>query len=145
MEVKLPLNTYTSRSTKNFQLVELKIGFGDGKETTRPVLVDKEFNIPYQFPNLRSLEKNLKQRNSKFAFTFNRHNNKIKTSGLIGVDLIERMKNLKIIDCIRGKAWLTATGVAPFGDCNNFFIQHTKIHRQKTTSKYSAKLLYSAL
>ena len=94
-EVRLPLNTYTCRSTKNFQFVELKIGFGDEKETTRLVLVDKEFNIPYQFPHLRSIEKNLKQRNSKFAFTFSRHNNKIKISGLIGVDLIERMDTFK--------------------------------------------------
>ena len=62
-EVRLPLNTYTSRSTKNFRLVELKIGFGDEKETTRPVLVDKEFNILYRFPHLRSIEKNLKQCN----------------------------------------------------------------------------------
>ena len=84
--------------------MELKIGFGDGKETTRSVLVDKEFNSPYQFPHLRSIEKNLKQGNSKFAFTFCRHNNKIRISGLIDVDLIERMDNLKIIDCIRSKA-----------------------------------------
>ena len=107
-EVRLPLNTYTSRSTQNFQFVELKISFSDGKETTRPVLVDKEFNIPYQFQHLRSIEKNLKQRNSKIAFTFTRHKNKIKISGLIGVDLIERMDNLRIIDCMRVK-----TGVAP--------------------------------
>ena len=91
-EVKLPLNPYTSRSTKNFQLVGLKIGFGDGKETTRPVLVDKDFNISYQFPHLRSIEKNLKQHNSKFAFSFSRHNNKIIISGLIGIDSIE-LKN----------------------------------------------------
>ena len=98
--------------------MELKISYGDGKETTRPVLFDKEFNIPYQFPHLRSIEKNLKQRNSKFAFTFSIHNNKIKISGFIDVDLIERMDNLKIIDCMRGKAWLTPTGFAPFGNCN---------------------------
>ena len=88
-EVRLPLNTYTSRSTKNFQLVELKIGFGDGKKTTHPILGNKEFNIPYQFPYLRCIGKNLKQCNSKFAFTFSRYINKIKISGLIGVDLIE--------------------------------------------------------
>ena len=80
--------------------MELKIGFGDGKEKTCPILVDKEFNIPYQFPHLRSNEKNLKQRNWKFAFTFSRHNNKIKISGLIDVDLIKRMDNLKIMDCV---------------------------------------------
>ena len=40
-EVRLPLNTYRSCSTKNFQLVELKIGFGVKKKTTHPVLVDK--------------------------------------------------------------------------------------------------------
>ena len=71
-EVRLPLNTDNSRSTKDSQLAELKIGFGDGKETTHCILVDKEFNIPYQLPHLRSIEKNLKQHNSKFAFTFSR-------------------------------------------------------------------------
>ena len=96
-EVRLPLNIYTSHSTKNFQLVESKIGFGDGKEATRPILIDKEFKIPYRFPHLRSIEKNLKQRNSKFAFTFCRHYNKIKISSFIGVDLIERMDNLKLL------------------------------------------------
>ena len=111
--------------------MELKIGFGDGKEITCPVLVDKEFNIPYQFPHLRSIKKKLKQCNSKFAFTFSRHNNKRKISGLIGVDLIERMNNLKIIDCMRSKAWLTPTGVALFGNCNNFF------NKQKSTAKRS--------
>ena len=125
-EVRLPLNTYTSRSTKNFQLVKLEIGFGDGKETTRPVLVDKEFNIPYQFPRLRSFEKNLKERNSKFASTFRWHNNKMKISGLICADLIERMNNLKIIDCMMGKAWLTPTWVALFVNCNNFLFNKQK-------------------
>ena len=62
-ELRLALNTYTSRSTKNFQLVELKIGFGDGKERTCPILVDKEFNIPDQFSHLRSIKKSLKQGN----------------------------------------------------------------------------------
>ena len=94
-EIRLSLNTYTSYSSKNFQFVELKIDFGDGKERAHSVLVDKKFNIPDQFPHLRSIEKNLKQRNSNFAFTFSRHNNKIKISGLIGVDLIERMDNFK--------------------------------------------------
>ena len=66
-EVRLPLNTYTSCFTKKFKLVELKIDFGDGKETTHLVLVDKEFDIPDQFSHLRCIEKNLNQRNSKFA------------------------------------------------------------------------------
>ena len=95
--VILPLNTYTSRSTKNFQLEELKIGFGYGKETICLVLVDKEVNIPNQYPHLSSIEKNLKQRNLKFAFTFSGHNNKIKISGLFDVDLIERMNNLELL------------------------------------------------
>ena len=91
-----------------------------------PVLVDKEFNIPYQFPHLRSIEKNLKQCNSKFAFTFSRHNNKRKISVLIGVELIQQMDNLKIINCMRGKAWLTPKRVAPFGNCNNFLFNQQK-------------------
>ena len=110
--------------------MELKIDFGDGKETVRPVLVDKEFYIPYQFPHLRSIEKYLKQRNSKFAITFNSHNNKIKISGLFGVGLIKRIDDFKIIDCMTGKARLTATGVTPFGSCNNFFIQQKSIDKK---------------
>ena len=106
--------------------MELKIGFNDGKETINPVLVDREFNIPNQFPHLGSIKKNQKQRNSKFAFTFSRHNNKIKISGVIGVDLIERMDNLKISDCMRSKAWLTPAGVTPFGNYNNFLFNKQK-------------------
>ena len=45
-EERLPLNTYTSRSTKNFQLVELKIGFNDGKETIHLVLVYNNSTFP---------------------------------------------------------------------------------------------------
>ena len=45
---------------------------------------------------------------------------------MIGVYLIERMDSLKIIDCMRGKAWLTPTGITPFGNCNNFFFNNQK-------------------
>ena len=45
---------------------------------------------------------------------------------MIGVDFIEHMDSLKIIDCLRGKAWPTQTKVAPFGNCNKFLFYNQK-------------------
>ena len=45
---------------------------------------------------------------------------------MIGVNLIERMDNLKIIDCMRGKAWVIPTGVALFRNCNIFLFNEQK-------------------
>ena len=47
-------------------------------------------------------------------------------SGLIDVDLIERLDNFKIINCMRCEARLTPTGVAPFGNCNDFLFNKQK-------------------
>ena len=112
--------------------MELNIGFGDGKETTRPVLVDKEFNIPDQFPHLRSIEKNLEQHNSKLAFSFSRHNNKIKNIRFDWCRLNWTHGQLKNYWLYKGqsmalyKGQSMATGVAPFGNCNKFLFNKQK-------------------
>ena len=36
------------------------------------------------------------------------------------------MNNLKIIDCMRGKAWFTPTRVSPFGNCSNSLFNKQK-------------------
>ena len=71
-EVRLPLNTNMNSSIKKFLLVELKISLGREREVTRPILIDKEFEIPYEFPRLRIIEKELRKHKQHLALSQNR-------------------------------------------------------------------------
>ena len=55
------------------------------------------------------------------------------------------MDNLKIIDCMRDKAWLTTTGVAPFGNCNYFLFNKQKsiVKRQPPNTQLNYYTVFS--
>ena len=46
---------------------------------------------------------------------------------------------------MRGEAWLTPTGVAPFGDCNNFFYSTNKNPSPKKTPLNTLLNYYTVL
>ena len=40
--------------------------------------------------------------------------------GLTGVDIIQFMKNIKIVNCMKGFAWIFPSVIAPFGNSQHF-------------------------
>ena len=45
---------------------------------------------------------------------------KISVSGLLGYDILQFIKELKVVDCINGSALELTSGVMPYGNIDNF-------------------------
>ena len=106
--------------TKKLNLVVVGIEVNNGNSLPLPVLIDDEFDINLRFDNFKSIKNNLLNLNYKLAFLHEK--NDIRVHGLLGIDVIQFMKNIKMVDCMKGSAWEFPTGISPVRQLPTFFI-----------------------
>ena len=80
-----------------------------------PILVDADFDIDFKFDDYKNVLCNMRDLNYNLTFA-NINEEVIHVHGLIGVDVIHFMKNVKIINCMNGPAWMFFGGIARFGN-----------------------------
>ena len=85
-----------------------------------PLLVDDQFDIDLNIQGLVQSICNLRQSNVKLNADFNTVTDKVHVHGLIGVDLIQFIKELKIVNCMNGSAFQVDDGIIPFGNTYHF-------------------------
>ena len=69
-----------------------------------PLLIDDEFNVSFKINGLSRALSNLKNKGYRLAANFEANGDHVEVHGLIGVDIIQYLKTLKMINCINGSA-----------------------------------------
>ena len=117
------VNTFLGRKVKELKQIVLDTTLTPG--TTRPlaVLIDNEFDISFNFKDLAIALSNFKQLNYKLATEFE-GTDEVKVQGLIGIDLIQFIKDAKVVDCMYGVAWQLPQGIMPYGNTQHFLYHH---------------------
>ena len=81
-----------------------------------PILVDEDFNLEFNVSDFPNVISNIKNLGFKFAADLDEESSLVKVDGLIGVDLIQYMDSMEIIECMYGSAWQIPQGIIPFGN-----------------------------
>ena len=76
--------------------------------------------MKFRFDNFKSVKNKLINLNYKPAFLH--EENDVRFHGLLGVNVIQFMKNNKMANCMKRSAWTFPTGISPFGNCQHFFV-----------------------
>ena len=94
----------------------------------------------FKFDNFKSVKNNLIDLNYKLAFLHEQSN--VCVHGLLEVDVIEFMKNIKMADCMKGYAGEFPTGISLFGNCRHLLyknqITSTKVQGKPSQHNYHA-------
>ena len=94
------------------------IAVDKGSSLAQPFLINDEFDMNFRFDNFKSVRNNLINLNYKLAFLHEQ--NDVRVHDLLWVDVIQFLKNIKIVDCMKGSAWEFLTGISSFGNCQHF-------------------------
>ena len=100
----------------------MKVGLGGKNYNHKSILLDDEFDIQFKFDHLSAIASNLIKLNHKMAFC-KEEGNQVKTQRIFGVDILQYVKKARIIKCMNGSAWLTSSGISPFGHVKNFLYE----------------------
>ena len=130
--IEYDVKTFLGSKTKKLNQVVVGIELNKGNSLPLPVLVDDEFDMNLRFNNFKSVKNNLLNLNYKLAFLHEKKD--IRLYSLLGIDVIQFTKNIKIVDCMKSSAWEFPTGISPLGNCQHFLYEN-----QSTPKKVLSK------
>ena len=114
------VSTFLGAKKKELKQMVLDIDYSPGKTVPLPILVDEDFNLEFNVSDFPNVISNIKNLGFKFAADLHEESSLVKVDGLIGVDLIQYMDSMEIIECMYGSAWQIPQGIIPFGNAQNF-------------------------
>ena len=114
-DVEYNVKTFLGSGTKTLQEAMVTVYLPSGRYLLRPILIDSQFNVDLKVRGLNEAIQNIKDKNYKLATEFSEP-----ILGLIGADVIQFIKELKVVQCMSGSAFSVTTGIVPFGDTTHF-------------------------
>ena len=113
--VDYQVKTFLGSGVKSLEETSINVFMPSGRYLVRSILVDNEFNVDLNVRGLKTAIDNIKKLNKVLASNYDEP-----VQGLIGADILQFIKELKIVPCMHGSAFSVATGIIPFGDTNHF-------------------------
>jgi len=126
-KTKLLINTFIDSNSMEFTEVAATVEL-DGKNFVIPFLVNDEFDLNLTISGLKEAHHNISKSHmlqEKFL------SDNVVLDGLIGVDVLQCIKQLELVPCLGGSAFRMASGIVPFGNVDSF------LNRQQLQGKYS--------
>ena len=116
--IEIEVKTFLGSSKKRLREVNLDVYTGPFKHYAMLMLVDDQFDIHLKIKGLGQAVSNLKAKGHKLVAE---HETKdlVTVHGLIGVDVIQYLKKMEMVNCMNGSTWKIPEGIIPFGNVNN--------------------------
>ena len=108
------MRTFIGSGVKKLEETSVKVFLPSGHHHVIPVLVDDEFDITLNVINFEAACNNFKSNKIKLAANFEDNSNKIYLQGLIGSDILQFIRELRVVDCMNGPAYQLASGLVTF-------------------------------
>ena len=108
------------------------IGVDKGSSLAIHVLIDDEGDMNFRFDNFKSFKNNLINLKHKLNISAQ---TKRRSCSWSKDHVVQFMKNIKMVDCVKGSAWEFPAGISPFGNCQHFLYKN-----QITPTKVQGKL-----
>ena len=120
--VEYEVKTFLGSAKKTLKQLNLDVFYGRHKYHSRLMLVDDDFDISFNVKGLRHAISNLVSTGCNLAAVYNEDSDYIQVHGLLGVDVIQHLKPMRMIDVLNGSAWELPCGIIPFGNIQNFLL-----------------------
>ena len=115
------ITTFLDAGNKLFQCAPLCVRPSNNKVFILPFLVHDDCDLNYVVEGLGEAHANI----SQVATVNNRtESDLVQLEGLLGVDFLQYMDDLKLVSCLGGVAFNSAGGLIPFGNVDNFLNDH---------------------
>ena len=118
-DVEFEVKTFLGSKRKNLKEVNLDVFVEPQRHYGLLMLVDDQFDISFNVPGLSLALENLKTLGHELAADFN-NKDLVSVHGLIGVDVVQHLKQVQMIKCMNGSVIGTSSGIAPIGDIRKF-------------------------
>ena len=130
------VKTFLGSGRKSLKEVTLEVHLPSKRYNNLPVLVDDQFDIDLNVQGLGKSVQNFKRNQLELSANYNLDSDKVHVHGLIGVDIIQFIKELRIINCMHGSAFQVASGIIPFGNTAHF-LYPDQLGQSRVESNYS--------
>ena len=118
--VEYEVKTFLGSAKKTLKQLNLDVFYGRHKYHSRLMLVDDDFDISFNVKGLRNAISNIESKGCNLAALYSKDSDDIQVHGLLGVDVIQHLKPMRMIDVLNGSAWELPCGIIPFGNIQNF-------------------------
>ena len=118
--IEYDVKTFLGSGRKSLKELTLEVHLPSNRYNNLPVLVDDQFDIDLNVQGLGKCIQNFKKNQLELSANYNLNSDKVHVHGLIGVDIIQFIKELRIINCMHGSAFQVASGIIPFGNTAHF-------------------------
>ena len=120
--VDLQINTFLAQGKRSVRELMFGISVNKSSEINLPLLIDDKFKLSFSVNNLKLALNNIVDGGYPLAdkSILMCTNDYLHLDGLIGVDLIQFLPELKLERCLNGACFTVADGIIPFGNIDNF-------------------------
>lgn len=137
---KLTITSFMHTGASEFSEINSSVDLGDGIRRTLPFLVTHDFNLNMTVNGLKQVHQNI----SKYhRLSEHCKYDSVKLDGLLGVDSLQFMP-CEIVNCLGGVAYKLNSGLAPFGNVDNFLTSkqlECKYNNKCKVSNYEKRLI----
>ena len=118
--VEYEVCTFLGVGSKEFKETSLTVHLPSGRHLVLPILVDHGFDIKLNVQHLNLAIQNFKQNNIKLAANFDNVKGVLPVKGLVGSDIVQFLKEMRVVGCMNGSALQLASGLLPQGNIDSF-------------------------
>jgi len=103
------INTFLQSGVRQFSEISLLIDLGEaGGRVQLPILVSDEFKLTFALKGLGLVSENISQIAPLADSSFTNNSDRVELEGLIGIDVLQYLKDLSVVPCLRGSAFSLA-------------------------------------
>jgi len=126
-KTSITVNTFIDSDAKYFYETSVSVNLDDRKFVL-PFLINDSFDLKINIDGLAQAHSNVSQ---KYLLQDRLVSDDVVMEGLLGVDTLQCLGQLDLVDCLGGSAFKLPSGIVPFGNIDGF------LTREQLCSKYS--------
>ena len=136
-KTNLIINTFIDAASKQFSETSLSVTLHANKTFLLPFLINDDINLSYTIHGLKQAHGNIASKYNYHELEVN--SDEVVLEGLLGVDALQCLGELKIVPCLGGSAFKVINKFVPFGNVDNFLTS------SQLASKYLANTVNNSV
>ncbi|XP_047735922.1 uncharacterized protein LOC125177710 [Hyalella azteca] len=140
------INTFLQSGVRQFSEISLLFDLEEaGGRVQLPILVSDEFRLTFAMRGLGLVTENISRIAPLADSSFTNCSDTVELEGLIGIDVLQFLKDFHVVLCLRGSVFSLAGKLIPFGDVENFLTSSQITSLSKVSSAVSDHSVSSSL
>jgi len=132
-KMDMMVNTFIDSNSRQFFETSVAVKLKDRPNPVIiPFLINNEFDLSFTIEGLKEAHENISR---SYLLQEKYNSDYVQIEGLVGVDLIQCLGEMKLVKCLGGSALQLTTGVVPIGNIDSFLSQDQLCAKYTRSSK----------